>query len=140
MDIWMRVARKRAKCRWCDKPIETGEYEVVGKLWLRRDGVARIWTIMLRWHPQCWIDQAKHKLRERPTIVETRGKKKLPLTDEQRVSRVKILMRRAAVVQRINAEMDNGKKDIDKIIHLGGMLEKLKEEIELVGGIPKSWV
>lgn len=141
MDVWMSRCRKRAKCRHCPEMITKGQYMVVGKLWKRRDGVARIWTIYLRWHPQCWIDQAVQKLEKLP-VIETRGRRKSELSDEARAARVKILMRRTAVVQRIRIEMSKPQEEqsIDRIIHLGDMLNGLKDEIELVGGVPKSWL
>lgn len=86
----------------------------------------------------CWVEQGVAELSKR-VIVETRGKRKLELADEVKVARFKILRRRAAVVQRIRKEMSSELQSIDRIIHLGGQLNKLKEEIEQVGGVPKSW-
>lgn len=86
---------------------------------------------------QCWIDQAVAAL-EKITVVETRGRKKVAMPDADREKRTSILRRRASVVQRIRMETEDG-KDIDKIIHLGELLNKLKEEIEVVGGVPESW-
>jgi len=118
---------------------------VVGKLWKGKDGVARTWTIILRWHTQCWIDQAIQKLEKQP-FIETKGRKRLDpghtvaeVKDGNRGARHKIMMRRAAVVQRIKKEVELPEQSIDKIIHLGEMLNQLREEIELVGGVPKSW-
>ncbi len=139
MDIWIKLCRKKSKCRHCPEPITKGQYMVVGKLWRRPDGVARIWTIYLRWHTQCWIDQAITKLEKLP-VVESRGRKQL-LPDATRAARVKILMRRARTVQRIRIEVEKPAEEqtIDRIIHLGEILNTLKEEIEPLGGVPKSW-
>jgi hypothetical protein len=35
--------------------------------------------------------------------------------------------------------MEKEEQSVDKIIHLGGLLVQLKEEIEKLGGAPKSW-
>jgi len=140
VDIWIKRAVKKARCLYCPEPITKGQYMVIGKLWRRRDGTPRVWTVYLRWHPQCWIDQAIRKLEKLP-VMENRGRKSLGLSDETREARVKIMMRRAAVVQRIRNEIGKPKEEqsIDKIIHLGELLNKLKEEIEPLGGVPKSW-
>ena len=135
----MTYCRKRAKCLYCPKYIEKKQFMVVGKLWRDREGGTRKWSIKLYWHPQCWIKQAEEALKKQP-VVETRGRKKLELSVEANVSRVKILMRRAAILQRIKVEVaKNNTSSVDKLIHLGEMLNKLKEEIMPLGGIPKSW-
>jgi len=113
---------------------------VVGKLWRNREGTAMKWVTKFYWHPQCWIDQAIQKLERLPPVVETRGMRKPKVPDEMRGARVKIMARRAAIVQRIKIEMSkNDGTSVDKLIHLGEMLNRLKEEIELVGGAPESW-
>ena len=94
----------------------------------------------MHFHPQCWIDQAIASLSSR-RIAETRGRKRLEITDEMREARLKVLRRRAAVVQRIRAEVSNPveKQNVDRIIHLGKAINDLKMEIESLGGAPKSW-
>lgn len=86
----------------------------------------------------CWVEQGVAEVSKR-VIVETRGKRKLELSEEDKIARFKILRRRAAVVQRIRKEMSSEVQSIDRIIHLGGQLNKLKEEVEQVGGVPRSW-
>ena len=144
MNVWMKVCRKQAACNFCPKPILNGEYMVVCKYYrkTRREagGESQKWTFFLRFHPQCWIDQAVARLKER-VVVETRGRKKIPMTDSVRAARWKIMMRRAAVTQRIRREVEKPAEEqsIERIIHLGSMLNSLKEEIEVVGGVPESW-
>ena len=117
---------------------------VVGKVWRNREGqvgfgYAKRWTIKLHWHTKCWIKQAIDALKKRP-VIETRGRVKLEISKEQSAARVKILRRHAAVVQRIRIEMSKGEKqNIDRIIRLGSSINKLKEEIEPFGGVPKNW-
>lgn len=104
------------------------------------DGVSQSWRFYMHFHPQCWIDQAIASLSSR-RIAETRGRKRLEITDEMREARLKVLRRRAAVVQRIRAEVSNPveEQNVDRIIHLGKAINDLKMEIELLGGAPKSW-
>jgi len=99
------------------------------------------WRFTLRFHPQCWIDQGVAALKQRGEVVETRGRNRLVLTDNDSLTRLKILRRRAAVMQRLRIEVakPDGERNIDRVIHFGSMLNKLKEEIESLGGVPKSW-
>ena len=136
MDVWMSVCRKRAKCKYCPGYIENGDYMVVGKVWRNREGEARRWAIKLHWHVDCWVEQGKRSLDLQPK-PETRGRKKLAMSDDNKSKRVKILMRRAAILQRMKAATDEG--NVDKLIYLGGLMNKLKEEIQEYGGIPASW-
>ena len=94
----------------------------------------------MNFHPQCWIDRAIAELESR-AVVETRGRKKLEMTDATKDARTAILRRRASVIQRIKREVESPDgQNVDKIIHLGELLNKLKEEIEPLGGVPESWV
>lgn len=144
MNVWMKKCRKQATCKYCPNPIVKGEYMVVCKYYRRTrresGGEAQKWKFFMRFHPQCWIDQAIAALEKRG-IVETRGRKKLEMSDEVRGARLKIMMRRASIVQRIRRELTKPaeEQDMDRVIHLGGMLNKLKEEIEPLGGEPKAW-
>ena len=126
----MKACRKQATCAWCREFIENRTYMVVGQ-YLRGK-----WKLRRNWHPDCWIEQAVKALEKR-IVVERRGKKRLNLTDEDKKKRFKILARRASVLQRIKKASNNG--NVEKMIHLGMLLNKLKDEIELVGGVPKTW-
>jgi hypothetical protein len=134
--------------------IESGEPEVFGKLWLRKKVVGstenkpRRWVKKLHWHAQrkadgqcCWLVSALAELAKHPHI-EKRGRKKLLLPKEQRDERLRLLRKRAKVVQQIKAETDvpPNKMNMDRIAELGLALEELKVKIEPVGGIPKSWM
>jgi len=141
MDIWLTICRRRAKCTHCPEFIEKGQYIVVGKLWARsKEEGARRWTLRFRWHPECWVEQGKMAADRRPLITETRGRKKLDMSEGDKAARRSIIMRRASVMQRIKKEVDlKTQESIDKLIHLGDRLNKLKEEIKQYGGVPKSW-
>ncbi len=131
MNVWITICRKQSKCNWCPKPIEKTSFKVVTSYYRGK------WLIKKNYHTQCWIDQGVNALSRRP-IIENRGTQRMDITDTSRTSRVKILRRRASVIQRIKRAVvkeDNTKE----MIHLGSLLHKLKDEIEPYGGIPESW-
>jgi hypothetical protein len=61
----------------------------------------------------------------------------MEITDTDKIQRVKILRRRAAIVQRLNIANDN--QQFGKIAHLCDELEECKTEIKKYGGAPKNW-
>lgn len=143
MNVWLKKCRKRAKCNHCPEDITKGSYMVVCRFYKKtknKSGVEQRWQFNLKFHPQCWIDQAVASIEARP-VVETRGRKKVEMADDVRAARLKILMRRASVTQRIKREVSKPVEEqkVDKVIHLGSLLNKLKEEIEPLGGVPQSW-
>jgi len=142
MNTWMSRCRRQAKCTYCPEPILKGTYMVVVQVFTRdkRDGDSRCWWLRLRFHPQCWIDQAIAALEKRPT-VDARDGHPLKITDGDKAARFAILRRRASTVQRIKREIakPSEEQSTDRIIHFGDLLNKQKEEIELLGGVPKSW-
>ena len=111
---------------------------VVGKSVRKKTGEKRKWAIILFWHPKCWLRQAIDYAKKHQK-TETRGR--VPLPPEIRDTRIKILARHAAVVQRMRREMERPgpERNVDRILHLGSLLVKLEEEIELCGGKPNSW-
>lgn len=143
MNVWIKKCRKRAKCNHCPKEITKGSYMVVCRYYKKtknKSGVEQRWKFELRFHPQCWIDQGIASLEAKP-FVETRGRKRAEMTDDVRAARLKVMRRRASVTQRIKREVSKAieGQSVDKVIHLGSLLNKLKEEIEPLGGIPPSW-
>lgn len=150
MDIWLTKCSKRATCSHCRLPITNGSPMVVGNLWRDRksaEGLPLKWKIRLHWHVSrpkdsicCWIEAGLAALDKRPHI-ENRGRKRLALTDEQRVSRLKLLQARARVIQMIKSDTENPPEmqNVDRIIYLGRRLLSIKERIELCGGAPKGW-
>lgn len=140
MDIWIKRTSRVSKCSYCPEIISNGSFVVVGKLWRSKKGKLK-WPMMFRWHTACWIEQGiravEEKERTQPRI-ETRGRKRSSLPEDQKKQRLKIMTRRASALQRIRAVVKSS-GNIDKLIHLGGMLEKYKSEIEQLGGIPKGW-
>jgi len=142
LDIWITKCRRTSKCKHCAKQILNKDFMVMGKSWKRihfgGEVVPKMFVTVYRWHLQCWVEQGVAAVKERGDKPETRGRRKIPMTDEVLAKRTSILRRRAAVLQRIRKEI-SGKNRMDKIIHLGGMLESLTEEIVPVGGVPSSW-
>jgi len=139
MNVWVRKTRKQAKCHYepCSKPIENGRYQVVCQ-WYMPTPSGKRWKKQMLFHPQCWLERAIIEIEKR-TVVETRGRKRMAITDTNRKKRSSILCRRASVLQRIRTEMDKEVRNFNRIAHLGELLEKLKAEIEPYGGAPKSW-
>lgn len=147
MDIWITKVRGRpATCAYCGLTINTGDYIVRGKLWKKfnQEGTStpRRWCIKLRWHVECWVEQGKYEAdRAANNRVECRGRPSLAMTEEQKILRRKVIARRASVLQRIQRILSKpgGIDEVDKLAHLGDMLNSLNVEIELLGGRPKSW-
>ncbi len=154
MDIWVKRAYRPTKCDYCQQYVATGDYLVCGKLWLTKSEAsatltARKWLLRKYWHLHspdgihCWEEQAKYYIDRKPKPIKSpAGRKKLELTNEDKRARGKILNRRSTITQRIRAEWEKPLEliDYDEIVHLGTMLKKCKEEIEPLGGVPKSWL
>lgn len=148
MNVWIRKTRKRVQCRYCDKYIEVGQYQVVCQYFMKLKHSGKTWVKKMFFHarePNCWLDRAIAELETRQ-VVETRGRKRNAISDENREIREKILRRRASVMQRLRMTMElqgggevAGKIKAGKIAHLTEMLEQFVVEIEPHGGVPKGW-
>lgn len=140
--VWIRRTTRHAKCFHCGKNIPKHDYMVVTQLYKDRapspEGKHRAWWTIRRFHPQCWIDQGIAAIKAIP-VVESRGRKRVPMRDDTRTARLKIMQRRASIMQRLKKATIETPYDIDKIIHLGQMIDELKAEIIEQGGLPKSW-
>lgn len=148
----MKRCVKQAKCAYCSQPILSGDYMICGKLWLTRSEEsvttkAKKWLIRKYWHRvnsdghHCWEEQAKFHVDQLPAPIIKSGRKRIVLSDEDKVVRNKILNRRSTVIQRIRSEWEKPLEiiDYDELSHLGAMLDKCKKEIVSVGGVPRSW-
>jgi len=138
MNVWIRKTRKRANCFYCNREIETGTYQIVCQYFMPiKNG--KVWTKRMLFHsePNCWLDRAIAELDSRP-VLETRGRNSNNLTDVAKEMRNKILRRRASVIQRLEKEMYGEMRPV-KLIHLTQMLDALRVEIVLYGGVPESW-
>ena len=140
MNVYITKTRKRVVCFYCHKHIEVDEYQVVCTYFMKPKGSSKTWTKKMHFHakkPSCWVDRAVVELERRP-YHENRGRIADNISDEVKIARQKILRRRASIVQRIGAEMA-GMKRMDKLSHLTDLLEKLRVEIEPLGGVPDKW-
>jgi hypothetical protein len=142
VNVWLRYTTKKGKCAYegCKKAHELilGELQVRCR-WYMRIKSGQKWMKEKSYHVDCWVAEARETL-DRRVHVETRGRKTIPRTDEDRSERIKILRRRAAVVQRLKHETEMGGGNAPKKIqHLYDMLEQLKVEIMPYGGIPDGW-
>ena len=140
MNTWIRKTRKRVICKYCEKFIETGEYQVVCQYFMKLKS-GKTWKKIMHFHatnPSCWVDRAITVLETKP-FTETRGRKPDALSDVVKTARQKILRRRASVMQRISNEME-GQVRPCKLTHMTELLEKLAVEIKPLGGIPKTWL
>lgn len=148
----MKRCVKTAKCAYCSQPILKDDYMICGKLWLTRSEAsatteAKKWLIRKYWHrvnsdgEHCWEAQAKFHVDQLPAPIIRSGRKRVALSDEDKIARNKITNRRSAIIQRIRSEWEKPVEIInyDELSHLGEMLGACKEQIALVGGVPRSW-
>ena len=142
MHVYMTHCQRECKCSFCPDQILAGEGMVVGKMPIKGTN----WHKTLRWHPQCWIKQGEVFLESRPYVPSHRGRVPLALDAETKALRFAVLRRYASAMQRINriiAKHEEGEgvssNDMQKLAHLGDMVDGLKTEIEPLGGVPKSW-
>jgi len=123
---------------------------VCGKLWQKyteEGGEPRRWVKNFRWHGKrkrdgqcCWLVQALENLSLHP-VVERRGRKTLILPKVVKEERLKILRQRARAVARLKELMLDtpNQQDVDEIVRIGSKVEEMKERIEKLGGVPRSW-
>jgi hypothetical protein len=149
MEIRLTRLQKKATCRHCGKAIESGSIAVVGVIWFevnKKGGEKGKWRKVLYWHTKneegecCWLNQGIQAIEKLPTKHSYLGRKPLQIADEVKAKRLAVIRRRAAVMQRIRIEVEEKETpSMENLIHLGAMLERLKREIEPLGGAPKSW-
>ncbi|KKM81406.1 hypothetical protein LCGC14_1330200 [marine sediment metagenome] len=140
MNVWIKLTRKRVRCRYCEQLIEVGEFQVVCSYFMKLKHSDKTWTKVMHFHakdPYCWIDSGILEVGMRP-YAENRGRRPDALSDTDKLCRQQILRRRASVMQRIGCEMIGGGRP-EKLVHLTQLLEKQVVEIERYGGVPKSW-
>jgi hypothetical protein len=146
VNVWISRAGRTKECTGCKQPISTGESIVIAKKYYSADnGKKRTYTF--RWHASreqdglcCWLEDGLLELAKRPR-VESRGRKPRDMDQSTRDKRVAVLRRRGSVLQRLKkaTAVPPEERDLDEIIRLGTMLEKLKGEVVQLGGVPESW-
>jgi hypothetical protein len=147
MEIWItRAGRTIDKCSECGYPITAGEFIVRGKYMLNRKlGFSRLLNYHIDHpvtHQCCWIEAGKLAV-EKSEIgkIETRGRKAvIILSEDDKRARRLALLRRSSVLQRIRRECAKSSPDVDRLVHLGMMINAIKQDIAPLGGIPEHWV
>ncbi len=134
-------AKGSGKCSYCPVPIEVGEPVVVGRLPVNNNG--KFFYARKRWHPNCFVEQGLQWLSLHPGEPVTKGRPKsvtatLPVDDK--LARLSLLRRHATTSQRLRREMEKEWPNYEVITRLTERLDKLRLEVELVGGAPKSWL
>jgi len=140
MNVRVKITRRRVKCFYCSQFIEAGEFQVVCVYFMRLKNNLRTWTKQMHFHakdPYCWIDRAIIEVGQRH-YSERRGRKASNLSDDSKAQRLKIMRRRASVIQRFNYEVET-KRRPEKLSQLLDTLERLKAEITPYGGMPEKW-
>ena len=140
MNVWIKVTRKRVKCRHCEQYIEAGEFQVACQYFMKLKHSDKTWTKVMHFHakdPYCWVERGVIEVGMRPH-AERRGRKPDAISDIKKTCRQRILRRRASVIQRVGIEMA-GRRRPEKLVRLTQLLEGLATEIEQYGGVPKSW-
>ena len=142
MQVSVVHCHRECKCHFCPELITVGSPMAVGRYQKKHQG----WYGTVRWHLDCWSEQAKVFLEQNPYIPSHKGRVPLGLSPEDSKLRLALLRRRASVLQRVNRMMDKQKAtmslsstEIERLSHLSEMLEEIKAQIEPVGGVPKSW-
>ena len=134
MNVWMSWCRKRTECRYCNQLIDTATPVVVCRSWANGK------KHELRYHPQCWLDNGIDYLRQNPYTAMPRGRKKLTMSEDDTKTRRTLLVRHAAVVQRISRVKAKYPDRLLPIARLEKRMKELAKEIEPFGGVPKKWL
>lgn len=103
-------------------------------------------TVTVDFHPKCWYKTAIAIMELTPYAPKGKGRRKLPISDSQRVERMKLSSRYSAFQSRINAysrrimDEDSNKDDLSVSIQIMKLKQdKLWYEIQNVGGAPERW-
>ena len=100
----------------------------------------------VRFHPECWVKMGEAWLESGQAPTETRGRKALVLSREQKAKRLRLLHRYASnrlrlrrVLEKMGAEP--GEPSLGWLAMQMRVAELvMMKEIEPLGGVPKSWV
>ena len=135
--VWVAWCKKKSICKTCNELILSG----LPMVYVRIRDTNRPYPYTMRKHLHCWLADAIDWLEKNPyTRVNSPGRKRLQLSDEDRKIRLKLLRRRALLVfrQRVLA-YNNPKLAADKIGKMQEKVDIIVKDICKVGGVPKSW-
>ena len=150
MDIWLGRCNKTVGCTYCKEYVTVGEPQVFGKLWMRKSGeelVVRRYVLNFRWHARrkrdgqcCWLAQGIEHFEQTP-YVEKRGRRAMELGKDEKKRRLQLLRMHAHMAERLDelSQCNMNDLDVDELVKIGVRLIDIKEEIEKIGGVPKSW-
>lgn len=139
MDVWLTWCKRKTKCKYCPEPINPGEPVVVAKQWRKKASQdARHWPFILRFHPNCWLENALAYLEKHPYVPKrSMGRPKLDLSKDDKTKRLRMLRLRASIVYRQKVAAHEGRAL--RVLELEVRKQELIGEIEKCGGVPKSW-
>lgn len=126
--------RRQATCQYCHQLIEVSNPMVVCQHWNMGKRYRQFY------HIQCWVDNGMDYLRLNPYVAAARGRKHLQLSLEDRKRRRVMLVRHAALTQRIKKLKAKYPDSILPVLRVENKMIELAKEIEVVGGIPEKWL
>lgn len=141
MDVWFTHCQRKAKCKWCEQPIEKATPMVITRLWRKGDENSRRWNITNYYHPNCYLAQGMDYLETHPYSPRgNRGRPKIQLSEEDKRKRYLLLRRKAALEQRKRKLKTSYPDNALMIARIDTQIIEICMEITLVGGVPKGWV
>lgn len=140
-NVTMKWCQTHTKCDWCPKHIESGEPMVFVFFWNKGNQEGkRGFNVKKYYHPDCWVEQGLDYLKRNPYISSHKGRKAIPLTDEERLKRKRLLNRKSSLDQRLR-ELDPEHKHYGiKRARIQTRIAELIVEIAPVGGVPSKWL
>lgn len=137
-NVTMTWCQRQAKCSWCTDPIKLATPMVNVFYWNKGTPDHKGFNTRYYYHPDCWIEQGLDYLKRNPFV--SAHQPRLPLTDEQKKARNKLLNRWSS----LNQQIRNIKVDYPERVLEEARLEKRKVDLMLeiapLGGIPKKWL
>ncbi len=137
MNVWITWCKRRAVCKWCSELIVVGKPIVKCVRYKSKDNRM---TVRLYFHPQCWLDNGLHYLEENPYTPSQKGRKKLPLSIEDKNQRFILLRRYSALRQRIRNIKSPYPDNALIEARIKTKMAELMEQIIPLGGIPPKWL
>jgi len=144
-NVTITWCRRKAKCRWCEQPIEIATPMVRVFFWNKGNIESRKWNSQNCYHPECWIKQGLEYLEKNPFVYHktdnTRQTKvnNSPLSEEDKRNRYLLVRRFNELAQRKN----NIKTPYPDCLPIEANIIKnmtnIMMEVAVLGGVPKSW-
>jgi len=84
------------------------------------------WGKRFYFHPECWVKDRVWHLGDTPKPIDSRGRPRITLTDEDRKSRKRLINQYNRLSKHVGSEYDL-------------KLLEIEEKLVILGGIPKNW-